>query len=124
MTGTQRVNTRSSEENTQKYFWHEKFVNQCKNVILSYCHLKAYGCITLPWLLPVHLSPGMFFCLDFCTRQSCQESSCCPQLFSSFDPTSSLFLPWSLNFFHFGQLLSFAALLWAGEKFCQRKQEK
>lgn len=73
------------------------------------------GASLCPWLPPVHLSPGMFSVLDFCTRQSCQESSCCPQLLSSFDPTSFLFLPWSLNFFHFGQLLSFAALLWAGK---------
>lgn len=56
-----------------------------RNTIFS-CHLKAYGFITLPTAATSPSVPRMFSVLDFCTRQSCQESSCCPQFFSSFGP--------------------------------------
>lgn len=75
------------------------YVKMYYSVIVTWKPMSTSLC---PWLPPAHLSVGMFSVLEFCTQQSCQEASCCPQLFSSFDPTSFLFLPWSLNFFHWG----------------------
>ena len=62
------------------------------------------------------ICPPYVFCFRLLYKAELPRVFCCPQLFSSFDPHLLSLSSRSLNFLHFGQLLSFAALLWAGKK--------